>query len=235
MDGEIACGRATPGPSATANDDAAAADDDYDDDDEEGADDGDGDGLAASGACADGDGADGDGDGEEDADARDGARWARLGIGGRDYQIQVGRGKAQRAPRGAAPRLVRAAWMRRVDGGLRSLATRARFFGRCVLFVSLHVVRMLRWSLVRACRRWSVRARARGLSQVRVGGRMDAEVLQGSVDDDSSLLDTVHDLHAEVRRVGAVSHAALTAAVRGRGRVPEHRRTRADNRRKGYG
>jgi hypothetical protein len=47
---------------------------------------------------------------------------------------------------------------------------------------------------------------------------MDAEVLQGSVDnDDASLLDTVHDLHAEVRRVGAVSHATLTAAVRGRG------------------
>jgi hypothetical protein len=50
---------------------------------------------------------------------------------------------------------------------------------------------------------------------------MDAEVLQGSVDD-ASLLDTVHDLHAEVRRVGAVSHAVLTAAVRGEGtRAPQ--------------
>jgi hypothetical protein len=50
---------------------------------------------------------------------------------------------------------------------------------------------------------------------------MDAEVLQGA-DDDASLLDTVHDLHAEVRRVGAVSHATLTAAVRGKGaRAPQ--------------
>jgi hypothetical protein len=133
----MACGRATAGPSAA---DAAAADDDAEGGADDGAEGGDGDGLVGSGACADGDGASLDGDGEEDADARDGARWARLGIGGRDYQIQVGRGKAQRAPRGAAPRLVRAAWMRRVDGGITSLAMRARFFGRCVLFVCLHVL-----------------------------------------------------------------------------------------------
>jgi hypothetical protein len=68
---------------------------------------------------------------------------------------------------------------------------------------------------------------------------MDAEVLQGLVDDDASLLDTVHDLHAEVRRVGAVSLAVLTAAMlstAGRAdkstvRVRINRRKCADNRR----
>ncbi len=82
----------------------------------------------------------------------------------------------------------------------------------------------------------------RGPSQVRVGGRMDAEVLQGS-DDDASLLDTVHDLHAEVRRVGAVPHAMLTAAMlstAGRVRInprkgTDNRRKGTDNRRNGYG